>query len=150
MEDILNEVCSSEDLKTFEKKYHEEAIRGPVSSKTQFEYACFLVRSRYPADIQRGIFLLEDLYKNQNETGKRDYVFYLAVGNARLKEYPSALNYCKGLLRVEPGNRQVQELENVIKKKMEKDAVKGAAIAGGAILGVGALIGLGMALAKKS
>ncbi|XP_042872682.1 mitochondrial fission 1 protein-like [Penaeus japonicus] len=149
MEDVLSEVCSSEDLKVFERKYNDELVKGVVSSTTQFEYACFLVRSKYPADIQRGVVLLEELYKRPDEMGKRDYVFYLAIGNARMKEYQTALNYLKGLLRVEPGNRQVQELETVIKKKMEKDAMKGAAIAGGAILGVGALIGLGMALSKK-
>ncbi|KAK7079715.1 Mitochondrial fission 1 protein [Halocaridina rubra] len=149
MEDVLNEICSSEDLKTFELRYNEEMCQGEVSSTTQFEYACFLVRSRYPADIQRGVVLLEELYKRPDETGKRDYVFYLAIGNARLKEYQLALNYVKGLLRIEPANRQVLELEKLIKKRMEKDAMKGAAIAGGAILGLGALVGLGVALAKK-
>ena len=41
--------------------------------------------NRYPADIQRGVVLLEELYKKPDETGKRDYIFYLAIGNARLK-----------------------------------------------------------------
>lgn len=45
-------------------------------------YVCF---DRYPADIQRGVVLLEELYKRPEEIGKRDYVFYLAIGNARLK-----------------------------------------------------------------
>lgn len=40
---------------------------------------------RYPADIQRGIVLLEELYKHPDETGNRDFIYYLAVGNARLK-----------------------------------------------------------------
>lgn len=149
MEDVLTEVCSPEDLKSFESKYNEEMCRGEISSTTQFEYACFLVRSRYPADIQRGVVLLEELYKRPDEVGKRDYVFYLAIGNGRLKEYQVALNYVKGLLRVEPANRQVLELETLLKKRMEKDAIKGAAIAGGAILGLGALAGLAVALAKK-
>ena len=34
-----------------------------VSSSSQFEYAWCLVRSRYPADIKKGIILLEDLFK---------------------------------------------------------------------------------------
>ncbi|XP_076066554.1 mitochondrial fission 1 protein [Oratosquilla oratoria] len=149
MEDILNETCTSEDIKEFEQKYNKELCQGNVSSKTQFEYACFLVRSKYSADIHKGVVLLEELYKSPDESGKRDYIYYLAIGNARLKEYQVALNYLRGLLRVEPGNRQVQELETTIKKKMEQDALKGAAIAGGAVLGLGALIGLGMALSKK-
>ena len=34
-----------------------------MSSSSQFEYAWCLVRSRYPADIKKGIILLEDLFK---------------------------------------------------------------------------------------
>uniref|UniRef100_A0A0P4VTM1 Mitochondrial fission 1 protein n=1 Tax=Scylla olivacea TaxID=85551 RepID=A0A0P4VTM1_SCYOL len=147
--DLLSETCAPEDLKVFEKHYNEEMCKGEVSSKTQFEYACFLVRSKYPADIQRGIVLLEELYKRPDEGGNRDFIYYLAIGNARLKEYEVALKYAQGLLRVEPSNRQVLQLEKCIKKNMEKDALKGAAIAGGAILGLGALVGLGVALARK-
>ena len=40
---------------------------------------------RYPADIQRGIILLEELYKRPDEGGNRDFIYYLAIGNARLK-----------------------------------------------------------------
>ncbi|KAG7174409.1 mitochondrial fission 1 protein-like [Homarus americanus] len=150
MADPLDDVCSPEDLKGFEKVYNEELCKGEVSSKAQFNYACFLVRSKYPADIQRGVVLLEELYKHPDEIGKRDYVYYLAIGNARLKEYQIALKYLKGLLRVEPSNRQVLELEASIKKRMENEALKGAAIAGGAVLGLGVLVGLGVALSKRN
>ena len=34
-----------------------------VSAESQFEYAWCLVRSRYPADIRKGIILLEDLFQ---------------------------------------------------------------------------------------
>ena len=34
-----------------------------VSSEAQFEYAWCLVRSKYPADIRKGIILLEDLFQ---------------------------------------------------------------------------------------
>jgi hypothetical protein len=51
---------------------------------------------------------------------------------------------------VEPGNRQAQELEVVIKKKMEKEGLIGMAVVGGAALAFGGLVGLGIALAKSS
>ena len=79
MEHILEETVSSEDLKKFEQKYHEELNHGKVimtnslyfilslmyqvSATSQFEYAWCLVRSRYPADIRKGIILLEDLFQ---------------------------------------------------------------------------------------
>merc|ERR1712086_34320 len=55
MEHILDETVPAEDLKRFEQKYHEELQHGKVSSSSQFEYAWCLVRSRYPADIRKGI-----------------------------------------------------------------------------------------------
>lgn len=60
------------------------------------------MRSKYPADIQKGIILLEELYKTHEE-GQRDYLYYLAIGNARLKEYSKALNYIRSFLSIEPG-----------------------------------------------
>lgn len=86
----------------FEKIYHEQLYKNDVTPKAQFEYAWCLVRSKYPADIQKGIILLEELYKT-NEEGQRDYLYYLAIGNARLKEYSKALNYVRSFLTIEPG-----------------------------------------------
>ena len=39
------------------------ATATQVSATSQFEYAWCLVRSRYPADIRKGIILLEDLFQ---------------------------------------------------------------------------------------
>lgn len=55
-----------------------------VTPKSQFEYAWCLVRSKYSADIRKGILLLEDLYSNYDDE-KRDCLYYLAIGSARLK-----------------------------------------------------------------
>ena len=87
--------------------------------------------------------------QNRDESGKRDYLYYLAIGNARIKEYQTALKFVRGLLQVEPGNRQAQELEQIIKKKMEKEGLIGMAVVGGATLALGGLVGLGIALAKS-
>jgi fission 1 protein len=146
---MLEETVSADDLKKFEQRYHEELQQGTVSSEAQFEYAWCLVRSRYPADIRKGIVLLENLFKNKDEKNKRDYLYYLAVGNAKIKEYQPALKYVRALLHVEPGNRQAKDLEHVIKSRLEKDGLRGAAVAGGAALVLGGLVGLGVALAKK-
>ena len=139
METVLEETVSSEDLKRFEQKYHTELQEGKVStfyfhninlvklpliwiyfllsykvsSGSQFEYAWCLVRSRYPADIRKGIILLEDLLKNREETNKRDYLYYLSIGNTRLKEYATALRFIRALLQIEPGNRQAQVDHNL-------------------------------------
>merc|ERR1712107_946011 len=137
MEHLLEEHVATEDLKKFETRYQTELNSGKVSSSAQFDYAWCLVRSKYPSDIRKGILLLEDLYN-------------LAIGNARIKEYQTALKFVRGLLQVEPGNRQAQELEAIIKKKMEKEGLIGMAVVGGATLALGGLVGLGIALAKSS
>lgn len=46
--------------------------------------------------------LLEDLYQT-NESGQRDYIYYLAIGTARLKDYSKALGYARSFLSIEPG-----------------------------------------------
>ncbi|OBS64586.1 hypothetical protein A6R68_06882 [Neotoma lepida] len=145
MEAVLNELVSVEDLKNFERKFQSEQAAGSVSKSTQFEYAWCLVRSKYNDDIRKGILLLEGSKEEQ-----RDYVFYLAVGNYRLKEYERALKYVRGLLQTEPQNNQAKELERLIDKAMKKDGLVGMAIVGGMALGVAGLAGLiGLAVSKS-
>merc|ERR1712107_687065 len=149
METILEETVATEDLKKFEQKYHVELNEGKVSSEAQFEYAWCLVRSKYPADIRKGIILLEDLFQNRDNSNKRDYLYYLAIGNTKLKEYATALKCVRALLQVEPGNRQAQELESIVSKRLEKDGMIGMAVAGGAAVALGGLVGLGLAMAGR-
>jgi len=100
----MGDTTSSEDLKKFEKQYYQEVNDGEPSGQTQFEYAWCLVRSRYSPDVRKGVKMLETLFTADNEGGKRDYLFYMAVGYARLKEYSECLRYCKVLLEKEPSN----------------------------------------------
>ncbi|XP_064456251.1 mitochondrial fission 1 protein-like [Ornithodoros turicata] len=149
MDSVLEDYVTPADLKHYEQQYHEEMKTGQVQPKTQFEYAWCLVRSRYAADIRRGVLLMEDLFHNGDTEAKRDYLFYLAVGNTKLKEYAQALKFVKAFLNVEPANRQAQELEGIIKSRMKKEGMMGMAIVGGAALAVSGLVGLGIALAKR-
>ena len=55
----------------------------------------------------------------------------------------------RALLQVEPGNRQAQELEAIVTKKLEKDGMIGMAVAGGTAVALGGLVGLGLALAGR-
>ncbi|XP_070538563.1 mitochondrial fission 1 protein-like [Ptychodera flava] len=150
METVVEEVVSPEDLRKFERQYNEEASKGMVSARATFEYSWCLIRSRYLRDMQKGVALLEQLYINSDDESQRDYLFYLAIGNYRLKEYNKALNYIRAILKKEPKNHQAQELEKLIKKKMNREGLMGMAIVGGAALALGSLVGIGVALSKKS
>ncbi|XP_036760422.2 mitochondrial fission 1 protein isoform X2 [Manis pentadactyla] len=92
----------------------------------------------------------KELLPKGSKEEQRDYVFYLAVGNYRLKEYEKALKYVRGLLQTEPQNNQAKELERLIDKAMKKDGLVGMAIVGGMALGVAGLAGLiGLAVSKS-
>lgn len=45
------------------------------------------MRSNYPADIRKGLILLEQLIKHEasDDDAKRNYLYYLALGNSRIK-----------------------------------------------------------------
>ncbi|XP_067833546.1 mitochondrial fission 1 protein, partial [Heptranchias perlo] len=104
----------------FERKYNTELKQGSLSRGTQFEYAWCLIRSKYSADISKGVVILEDLYPVASKEEQRDYIFYLAVGNYRLKEYERALKFIRKMLKNEPNNQQGLELERLIDKKMQR------------------------------
>ncbi|KAK5620485.1 mitochondrial membrane protein [Crenichthys baileyi] len=149
MEAVLSDVVAPEDLKKFEKKYNNELLKGAVSKETKFEYAWCLIRSKYTEDIKKGVVLLEELVHKSLKDDSRDFLFYLAVANYRLKEYEKALKYIRTLLRNEPGNKQALELEKLIEKALKKDGLVGMAIVGGIGLGVAGLAGLiGLAVSK--
>ncbi|XP_029942887.1 mitochondrial fission 1 protein [Salarias fasciatus] len=149
MEAVLSDVVAPEDLLKFEKKYNSERTKGAVSKETKFEYAWCLIRSKYSEDIKKGIVLLEELVQKASKDDSRDYLFYLAVANYRLKEYEKALKYIRTLLKNEPTNKQALELEKLIDKALKKDGLVGMAIVGGIGLGVAGLAGLiGLAVSK--
>ncbi|KAF7230237.1 mitochondrial fission 1 protein [Nothobranchius furzeri] len=149
MEAVLSDIVAPEDLLKFEKKYNNELTKGAVSKETKFEYAWCLIRSKYSEDIRKGIVLLEELVHKSSKDDSRDFLFYLAVANYRLKEYEKALKYIRTLLKNEPGNKQALELEKLIDKAMKKDGLVGMAIVGGIGLGVVGLAGLiGLAVSR--
>lgn len=149
MEALLQDTAPAEELKKFERQYYEEMNKGGAGNQTRFNYAWCLIRSKYRADVHRGIMLLEDLCSTGDVDARRDYLFYLAIANTKIGEYARANDLIKKFLTVEPNNRQAQELEKVIKDRMTKEGLKGLALAGGAALVVGGLVGIGMALAGK-
>jgi len=150
--ETLTGYVSDEFLREFEEKFNDEKGSGvgAASCDTTFQYAWCLVRSRLRTDVKKGILLLEDLLRNKEaDSNRRDCLYYLAVAHARSKDYHQGLKFIKALLQNEPGNKQAQDLEKEIRKSMDSDAMKGAAIAGGGLLVAGALVGLGMAFLKK-
>ncbi|XP_035428137.1 mitochondrial fission 1 protein isoform X1 [Cygnus atratus] len=149
MEPEFDDVVSVEDLMALERRYAAESRSGAPSRGCSFEYAWGLVRSPYGADVAKGLALLRELMADGTPEEKRDYVYYLAVGNYRLKEYERALGYVGALLQAEPQNSQGLRLQRLIRARMHRDGLLGAAIVGGVALGVAGLAGLlGLAISR--
>uniref|UniRef100_A0A8B9JDM8 Mitochondrial fission 1 protein n=1 Tax=Astyanax mexicanus TaxID=7994 RepID=A0A8B9JDM8_ASTMX len=133
MEAVVEEIVAPEDLEKFGRKYKAELEKGSVSKNTKFEYAWCLIRSKSSTDIKTGIELLDDLIHKGTKDDQRDYLFYLAVGNYKLKVkmqtlYPSPAT-----------------------NTLITYGLVGMAIVGGIGLGVAGLAGLiGLAVAKKA
>lgn len=98
--------------------------------------------------MRKGISLLEELCTRHPE-GKRDYIYYLAFGHARLQDYTLSLKYIDRFLAIEPENEQALNLREVVKSKRLTEATKGAAVVGGAAMIAGGLLALGFGLLRK-
>jgi fission 1 protein len=150
METLLDEICPQDEFVKFERAFQSENQGGRrVSPQTQFNYAYCLVRSRHKEDILRGVILLEDLCSSGDPIAMRDYLYYLAFANTRLKDYERARDCIKKFLAVEPSNRQAQELEAIIRDRLTKEGLKGLVITGGVAVAASVIAGIGIAVIKN-
>lgn len=148
MEAIIDEVVSDQEIRKAREAY-EAANTDDKSSYNQakFQYAYVLLKSQNSKEISLGIGMLEDLYYKGEENARRDYLYYIAIGQTRLHNYKVALDCIEHFLKYESENRQALDLKDYINKKLTKEGLIGMAIAGGSVLAVGGL--LGMLLSKK-
>lgn len=149
MEDIIEDSLSDSQIEEFAKKHEEARKSGKDEIVARFQYAYALIRSTHSQDILHGINILENLYYDGDQSARRDYLYYIAIGHTRLKKYNLALDCVEHFIQFEPENRQAKKLREFIKEKLTKDGIIGMAITGGAALVLGGLIGLGLSLAKK-
>ncbi|XP_042748661.1 mitochondrial fission 1 protein, partial [Lagopus leucura] len=103
-----------------ERRYAEECQQGAPSRRSRFEYAWGLLRSRYNSDVQKGVAMFRELMADGAPEEQRDCVYYLAVGNYRLKEYEQALRFVRALLQAEPSNTQGLRLQQLIRARMHR------------------------------
>lgn len=107
-----------------------------------------LVHSRRPADVQRGIAMLEAALDTDCEPSqKREILYLLAVGHYRAEDYPRSRQFIDQALQISPDFRQALTLRKVVEEKITKDGVIGIGIA---VTAVGLVAGgIAAALARK-
>ena len=147
---LVDEKISDEDLKNIEERYKsKKLIRNDDTPYTQeefilfFQYALSLIQSKYTSDWPKGRQLMQDLYEKSSDAGeKRDYLFYCAIAELKMKNYSEATKFAKSILYIEPFNHQAKALVAYIEKKQDRDLLIGAGVLGGAALVGTVLLGV--------
>lgn len=159
---ILNDHISAKDLQEATVKYNLASKEDNLTPQVRFQYALALTRSRLHCDHLRAVTLLEDLSSTGEPDAFRDYLFYLVIANMKLKvyvlftccsllilsslfpiqDYSRAHDCVKKFLSVEPNNRQAQDLNEYIEKKLFNKEMKGLALVGTAAVVAGTAIAL--------
>ena len=92
------------------------------------------MRSAQSSDVRKGVVLLEDMYSRGSEEEKRDYIYYLALGYTKLKDYQKAKKFIDAILYKEPNNGQALELKALVDDRLKRDGLLGMALVGGGAL----------------
>ncbi|CAF3171200.1 unnamed protein product [Rotaria socialis] len=150
-ERLLEESVQPEEIQRYRIVFEKAREAKQLTDQNKFSFAYCLVRSTAKADVRYGLQLLKELYDStRNDDAKRDYLFYLAVGNARLNEYEAAIKFLDAILHVQPGNHQAKNLKDEITQRMNREGYVGMGIAVGAgALLLGGLTAAAMVLLKK-
>ncbi|CCD69413.1 FIS1-related protein fis-2 [Caenorhabditis elegans] len=140
---ILEERTNPAVLMNAREQYMRQCARGDPSAASTFAFAHAMIGSKNKLDVKEGIVCLEKLLRDdEDRTSKRNYVYYLAVAHARIKQYDLALGYIDVLLDAEGDNQQAKTLKESIKSAMTHDGLIGAAIVGGGALALAGLVAI--------
>jgi fission 1 protein len=150
---ILDDCISNEELQKQRENFVNSSLEStqPPDVNSQFQYALCLVRSSERRHVQNGFQLFKNIFETSNDDDfKRDALYYMAVAEAKMKNYEPALKYLDAILKVQSGNEQVRDLYVEVNKRMRKDGLIGIGIVGSAAaVGFAGIVGLGLALFAK-
>jgi len=79
---LLEEIVSPDEIQRYRIVYEKAKEANQVTDQNKFSFAYCLIRSKIKSDVRLGLQLLKELYDSTNkDNDKRDYIFYLALGN---------------------------------------------------------------------
>ncbi|EEC20415.1 putative membrane protein involved in organellar division [Ixodes scapularis] len=137
-EHLLETYVDARELTRFEQRYNNHLQHGHVVPAVQYDYGRCLILSHLPADIIKGIVLMEQLL--QFDYKATNCCFLTAIGHAKLGNHNTALQFTKMLLNKEPNDRQGLELQARMNRKIIKEYLFQMSVVGGAVVIMGALI----------
>ncbi|GAA5807776.1 hypothetical protein MFLAVUS_001155 [Mucor flavus] len=127
---------SAAELEVLRRQYIKEGEY--VTIQTKFNYAWGLIKSSKSDHIELGIKLLTEIYTDAPER-RRECLYFLAIGNFKIKNYSEARRFNEQLLKLEPRNDQATSLKQMIDEKVSTEGVIGLAIVSG-VVAVGAAL----------
>jgi len=139
---------SYDELQVLRLQYEKERTQDHLSIQTKFNYAWGLVKSPNTADLEEGVKLFREVYK-EDAMRRRECLYYMSLGYYRLGNYEEARKFNALLLDKEPSNLQAQSLGAIIDKAATRDSYVGMAIAGGAAA-LGTLLIAGLIKSSRS
>ncbi|KRX47149.1 Mitochondrial fission 1 protein [Trichinella nativa] len=114
-----------------------------------FKQAYCLIRGEKD-EIVKGLTMLKDLLiSSSDDNEKRDYLYHMAIGSARLRLFDNALDYVNTGLVFEPENQQFIELKRAIEAKMRRDGLLGGMLLASAAMVGGVALLAGIAIHSK-
>ncbi|KLO08047.1 TPR-like protein [Schizopora paradoxa] len=145
--DIWDEL-DYESLEVIRRQYEAEEEKGILTTQTTFNYAWALVKSSRKDHQEKGVLLLQKLYKD-DPSRRRESLYFLGVGYYKLGKYTDAQKIIGKLLEKEPTNEQAISLNQEIENKLTSEAYIGGSIVAGAVAVAGGLLFLGLRRARK-
>ncbi|KRY18940.1 Mitochondrial fission 1 protein [Trichinella patagoniensis] len=160
-EQTKNQIMNSandeqEHVKVFKQAYclirgeKDEIVKGLTMLKVEFSLV-WKMRFNELRDIK---YLLSEIYldlliSSSDDNEKRDYLYHMAIGSARLRLFDNALDYVNTGLVFEPENQQFIELKRAIEAKMRRDGLLGGMLLASAAMVGGVALLAGIAIHSK-
>eukprot|EP00850_Spirogloea_muscicola_P012382 SM000079S22500 [mRNA] locus=s79:563383:564918:+ [translate_table: standard] len=121
--------------------------RPETRTESIMRLAWALVHSRRPADVQRGVAMLEEKLRDKlSSEQQREVLYLLAVGYFRSSDYTRSRRFVDKALQVQPNFRQAESLKKMVEDKIAADGMIGIGLAATAV----ALVGAGVAALATS
>ncbi|XP_019881703.1 mitochondrial fission 1 protein-like [Aethina tumida] len=118
MANELDYEASEEQLKKYADIYFDLLEKNRVTPHAKFHYAMSLVQSKDEKKINEGIAMLESLSKTDRRN-KDEYIYYLAIGHTRLKNFYKALDLLLIVMGRYKHDLKFCNLFKAVKEKME-------------------------------
>lgn len=136
----LQQPLSSQQLQILQRQLESE--NPNPSPQSQFNYAWGLIKSTNHRQVQQGIDILVEVYK-EDTSMRRECLYYLSLGSYKVGDYTNSRRYIDKLLQVEPENSQAKGLKESVEDKITTDGLIGLGIGAGVLaVGVSILAGV--------